>query len=75
MLGDSGSHPESGRAIHRAEDLVGDSCARTEKIGLIGVNSLDNTAIKGDLHEKALNLQGVVTGSPPVLSISLSDHK
>jgi hypothetical protein len=28
------SHPESGRAIHRAEDLVGDSCATFESIGL-----------------------------------------
>jgi hypothetical protein len=47
-----GSYPESGRAIHRAEDLVGDSCATIEKIGLIGVNSSHNTAIKGDLHER-----------------------
>jgi hypothetical protein len=29
-----GSYPESGRTIHRAEDLVGDSCATIEKIGL-----------------------------------------
>jgi len=31
-------YPESGRAIHRAQDLVGDSCATVEKIGLIGVD-------------------------------------
>jgi hypothetical protein len=31
----SGS-PESGRAIHRAENLVGDPCATIEKIGLTG---------------------------------------
>jgi hypothetical protein len=29
-----GGYPESDRAIHRAEDLVGDSCATVEKIGL-----------------------------------------
>ena len=34
-----GGCAESGRAIHRAEDLVGDSCAKFEEIGLIGVNS------------------------------------
>jgi membrane protein implicated in regulation of membrane protease activity len=28
-----GGYPESGRAIHRAEDLVGDSCATFKKIG------------------------------------------
>ena len=38
-------YPESGRAIHRAEDLVGDSCAPIE-IGLIVDNSSHNTAIK-----------------------------
>src|SRR4030095_940507 len=30
-----GGYPESGRAIHRAEDLVGDSCATFEVIGPI----------------------------------------
>jgi predicted tellurium resistance membrane protein TerC len=28
-----GGYPESGRVIHRAEDLVGDPCATLEKIG------------------------------------------
>jgi hypothetical protein len=31
-----GSYPESGRAVHRAEGLVGDSCATIEKIDLVG---------------------------------------
>src|SRR5947199_9561967 len=30
-----GGYPESGRAIHRAEDLVGDSCATFKVIGPI----------------------------------------
>ena len=29
-----GGYPESGRALHRAEDLVGDSCATFKVIGL-----------------------------------------
>ena len=29
-----GGYPESGRAIYRAEDLAGDSCATVKKIGL-----------------------------------------
>src|SRR5205823_11154033 len=41
-----GGCPESGRAIHRAQDLVGDSCAKFEKIGLIGIDSSHDTAIK-----------------------------
>jgi len=49
--------------IHRAEDLVGDSCATIEKIGPIGVNSSHNTAIKGDLRERRRNLEDVVTGT------------
>jgi hypothetical protein len=40
------SYPESGRAVHRAEDFLGDSCATIEKIGLIGINSSHDTAIK-----------------------------
>ena len=40
-----GGSAESGRAIHRAENLVADSCATVEKIGLIGPNSSHDTAI------------------------------
>jgi hypothetical protein len=50
-----GGYPESGRAIHRAEDLVGDSCATFETIGLIGVDSSYDTAMKGNLYEKRGN--------------------
>src|SRR6266699_4862092 len=32
LSGVRGVYPESGRAFHRAEDLVGDSCATVEKI-------------------------------------------
>jgi hypothetical protein len=28
-----GGYPESGRALHRAENLVGDSCAKFESVG------------------------------------------
>ena len=54
------SYPESGRAIHRAEDLVGDSCATIEKIGLIGVNSSQTrrqreTSMKGAETRKKLS--------------------
>jgi hypothetical protein len=54
------SHPESGRAIHRAEDLVGDSRASVERIGLIGVNLTPHTdktetSMKGAETRKTLS--------------------
>jgi hypothetical protein len=54
------SYPESGRTIRRAEDLVGDSCATVEKIGLIGVNFTPHTdkretSVKGAETRKMLS--------------------
>ncbi len=39
-----GGCPESGRVIHRAKELLSDSCAKFEKIDLIGINSSHDTA-------------------------------
>jgi len=46
-----GGYPESGRAIHRAEDLVGDSCTTVK---VIGVSSSRDTTI-----EKETSMKGV----------------
>ena len=62
LSGYGASYPESGRAIHRAEDFVGDSCATIEKIGLIGVNSSHDTAIK-----KKTSMKGVETKKEMIL--------
>ena len=56
-----GGYPESGRAIRRAEDLVGDSCATIEKIGLIGVDSSHDTAIKKETSMKGVGTKKELT--------------
>ena len=46
-----------------AEDLVGDSCATVEKIGLIEFDSSHDRAIKRKLYERRGNKKEIVTGT------------
>src|SRR5438132_12053249 len=51
-----GGCPESGRAIHRAEDLVGDSCATSKVIGPIhAVQPTAAPSAVAELYRQAAN--------------------